>query len=317
MMRESEVRARAPAKAFCVSLSLLFAALTAASTACSFFPAGGYYTRAIARAPVDPNSANYIASMVESGNVDGFWAAPTPVEFINIARDTTPRRRVRQKVAYHDFDRPYPWSDDFRIEPLGDGHAIVIDERSCELYEAYNATFAGGELSAYSGAQWNLHRPFVPLPAGWPSAMASGLSLYAGMIRWEEVARGAVDHALNWGPPRGTVAQYTFVRPASATDQLPYTGPSRYQLPYGAHLRLRANFDLSHFGPQSRAIAQAMKTYGVYLADTGTKGNALYNAMPLDGVNRWDARDLASLAQIHIRDFELLTLGRIERVPGH
>ena len=86
------------------------------------------------------------------------------------------------------------------------------------------------------------------------------------------------------------------------------------QLPYGAHLRLRASFDISKFGPQSRVIARAMKTYGIYLADTDRSDNALYDALALDGSNPWNARDLASLSSIHISDFDVLKLDRIQSV---
>lgn len=289
----------------------------AALASCPFFTANDYYTRAVDRAPIDPRSQQYIASAVDAGDTGPFWATASPVEYINLARERDPDLRVRQKVPYHRFDSPFPWSDGFRIEPLGDAHAIVIRERTCEVFETYDTTYANGELSAYSGARWNLRRAFDPLPPGTPSAMASGLSLYAGMIRWEEVAAGRIEHALNFEAPAGTVAQWEFVRPASDTDGHPFRGTSLYRLPYGAHLRLHASFDISRFGPQSAAIARAMKTYGVYLSDTGSSDNGLYNAAALDGVNRWDANDLASLHAIHLRDFDVLPLGDIHRVPGH
>lgn len=288
-----------------------FVFLLGALLNCPFFTSGDYYTAPVTAARVDPQSARYIEAMVSAGNTGGFWTASTPVEFINVADRSTPRRRVRPKVKYHGFDDPYPWSDAFRIEPLSDAHAIVVDAGTCELYETYDTTYADGDLSAYSGAHWSLRRPFAPLPGGTPSAMASGLSLYAGMIRWEEVRSGHIDHALNWAAPAGTVAQYDYVRPASDTDRLPFKGTSPYRLPYGAHLRLRASFNLSHFGPQSRAIALAMKRYGIFLADTGSDDNALYDAMPLDGKNRWNARDLAALQSIHITDFDVLELGPV------
>ncbi|HLI96054.1 MAG TPA: hypothetical protein VKT72_08210 [Candidatus Baltobacteraceae bacterium] len=291
-----------------------FALLLGALTSCPFFTSGDYYTKDVSRAPVDAHSARYIDSMVDAGDTGGFWAAADPVEFINIANAGTPRRRVLGKVAYHRFDTPYPWADTFRIEPLSDAHAIVVDTRTCEVYESYQTAYADGTLTAYSGAHWNLRRPFAPLPGGAPSAMASGLSLFAGMIRWEEVQSGHIDHALNWEAPAGTVAQWDYVRPASDTDRLAFKGNSSYQLPYGAHLRLRASFDLSHFGPQSRAIAMAMKRYGIFLADTGSDDNGLYNAMPLDGQNHWDAGDLAALRSIHITDFEVLRLGSVSSV---
>ncbi|HEY5425755.1 MAG TPA: hypothetical protein VIJ77_04320 [Candidatus Tumulicola sp.] len=290
-----------------------FALLAVVAFDCPFFVANDYYTRQIAQAPIDPRSDRYIDSMVRAGNTAGFWVAAKPVEYINVADASTPRRQIRQKVRYHRFDTTYPWSADFRIEPLSDGHAIVVQSGSCDLYETYDTAFAGGVLSAYSGAHWNLRRAFTPLAPNNPSAMASGLSMYAGMIRWEEVARGSVDHALNWAAPAGTVAQFSFVRPASDTDQLAFKGTG-LQLPYGAHLRLRASFDISKFGPQSKAIARAMKTYGIYLADTDRSDNALYNALALDGSNPWNARDLASLSSIRISDFDVLKLDRIQSV---
>jgi hypothetical protein len=252
--------------------------------------------------------------MTGAGNTDGFWIADEPVRFVNLADAATPLRRVRQKVAYHHFDALYPWDDRFRIEPLSDAHAIVVRTDTCELYETYDTSYSDGILSAYSGAHWDLRRPFLPLAPGTPSAMASGLPMYAGMIRWEEVAAGSIHHALNWAAPAGTVAQWGFVRPGSDTDHLRFKGESAYQLPYGARLRLRASFDTSHFGRQSAAIARAMKTYGIVLADTA-RTNELYNALALDGSNHWDASDLAALSTIRISDFEVLALGRIERAP--
>jgi hypothetical protein len=253
--------------------------------------------------------------MSSAGNSGGFWIASRPVEVINIANGATRTYRVRQKVPYHRFPMEYPWDPAFRIEPLSDAHAIVVQTQSCNLYESYGTTFAGGVLSAYSGAVWNLHRPFVPLPPGNPSAMASGLSMYAGMIRWEEVASGNIAHALNWAAPAGTVAQWGFVRPASDTDGIAFKGRSSDQLPYGARLRLRASFDTSKFGPQSAAIARAMKLYGIYLADTARE-NELYNSVPLDGAPHWNAADLAALESLRISDFDVLALPPRERVPG-
>ncbi|MEO9263462.1 MAG: hypothetical protein ABI282_05165 [Candidatus Baltobacteraceae bacterium] len=263
---------------------------------------------------MDARSPQYVQSMIDAGNTGGFWIAAVPVEFVNVAGPRTPKRFVRPKVTYHHFDVAYPWDPGFKIEPLSDAHAIVVESRTCDLYETYETTYENGVLSAYSGWHWSLRRPFSPLPAGTPSAMASGLSLYAGMVRFEEVASGSIDHALNWGAPAGTAATRNFVRPASDTDGLAFKGLSRYALPYGAHLRLRASFDTSRFGPQSKIIAQAMKTYGIYLADTGGRGNALYNAAALDGSNHWNASDLAALDAIHISDFEVLTLGPVGSV---
>jgi hypothetical protein len=290
--------------------------LIAAWLGCPYFGNAGYYVEPVVSAHVDRNSRAYIQSAIEAGNRDGFWIASRPVEYVNVANDGTPMHRITQRVPYHRFPVTFPWSPNFWVEPLSDAHAIVLQQQTCTLYELYDAKFEGNTLSAYSGARWLLNRPFEPLPPGTPSAMASGLSLYAGMIRWEEVAAGRIDHALNWGAPAGTVAQYQFVRPASDTDGIAFKGASRYQLPYGARLRLHASFDTSRFGPQSSVIAQAMKKYGIYLADTG-RTNELYNAIAIDRVNRWNDADLEALASIRISDFDVIELGPILTVPGH
>ncbi|HEY8313544.1 MAG TPA: LamG-like jellyroll fold domain-containing protein [Candidatus Baltobacteraceae bacterium] len=283
---------------------------------CPIFAAGGPYNAPITNASVDPNDANYINSMVRAGNTPGFWAS-TGVEFVNVATSGTSMTTVHPKVAWHSFPVQYPWASSYKIEPLGDAHAMVLDTATCHLYESYSTSFSGGALSAYSGANWNTTQPFVSMRAGSPSAMASGLSIFGGMVKWEEVQSGTVNHALNWAATAHTVSQWGFVSPASSTDGLPFTGSSSYQLPYGAHLRLKASFDTSRLGPQAKIVAQAMKTYGIYLSDTGSSGNALYFANALNGSNPWNRSDLSTLGTIHISDFDVLKLPPMQRVPGH
>jgi len=298
------------------AVSTLAAITNAGLLSCGLFGGSGPYATPVTGAPVDPESRRYITAMADAGSRGGFWIAPDPVEFVNLANNATPTYRVRQKVPYHQFDTLFPWSPAFRVEPLSDAHAIVVQTQSCKLYETYNTSFAAHVLSAYSGAWWNLRAPFVPLAPGNPSAMASGLSLYAGMVRWDEIASGSINHALNWAAPAGTVSQWNFVRPASDAEGIAYKGSSAYRLPYGARLRLRADFDISRFGPQSAAIARAMKRYGIYLADTARE-NELYNSLALDGSNPWDGHDLSALSAIHITDFEVLALPHADHVPGH
>lgn len=283
---------------------------------CPVFTAGDYYNATISSAPVDPNSASYINSVVSSGDTAGFYAS-TGVEKVNLANNSTPLVTVKQQVSYHTFPVQYPWLSSYFIEPLSDRHAIVVQTQSCHLYESYGTTYSSSVLSAYSGANWNLTQPFAPLPAGSPSAMASGLSLFAGMVKWEDYQSGGIHHALNWGAIAHTVAQYKFVRPASDTDWLTFNGGSLPQLPYGAHLRLKASFNTSGWGPQAQMVAQAMKTYGIYLADTGSSANALYFGNAPDGSNPWNSSDLSALSKIHVSDFDVLTLPAIQTVPGH
>jgi hypothetical protein len=281
---------------------------------CPVFKAANTYNRIVTGATIDPHSADYINSVVQAGDTDGFYAS-TGVEQVNLANDQTPMLIVHQKVQYHQFPVPYPWKAGFYIEPLGDAHAMVVQTQSCHLYESYSTTYSGGTLSAYSGANWDMTGHFVPLAPGNPSAMASGLSLFAGMVRWDDYQSGSIDHALNWSAIAHTVSQSGFVRPASDTDHLQFDGSSQYELPYGARLRLKASFDTSGWGPQATMVANAMKTYGIYLADTGSSGNGIYFANAEDGSNPWDSNDLSALSGIHVGDFDVVKLPPIQNAP--
>ncbi len=280
---------------------------------CSVFAPDDYYSSVVTHAPADPKSGAYIESVVEAGDRYGFFAS-TGVEQVNLADDATPRLKVHAKVEYHRFPVPYPWEAAFFIEPLGDHHAMVVQHQVCHLYESYGTTYLSGTLSAFSGANWDLSKRFVPLPTGHPSAMASGLPLFAGMVRWEDYQSHCICHALNWTGVAHTVSHYGFVLPASDTDRLPFYGHSTYELPYGAHLRLRASFSTAGWGPQATMVANAMKRYGIYLADTGSDVNGLYFANADNGTDPWNQADLAALSRIHLGDFEVLKLPRIRYV---
>lgn len=277
---------------------------------------GGSYNATVTNSPVDKNSKAYIKSVIQAGDTAGFYAS-TGVEQVNLANDKTPLLHVHQRVRYHKFPVPYPWLSNFYIEPLGDAHAMIVHTQDCHLFESYGTIYKHPTLSAYSGAHWDLRKRLRWLPPGTPSAMASGLPLFAGMVRWEDYESGSINHALNWTGIAGSVAQYEFVRPASDTDWLPFQGKSSYQLPYGARLRLKASFNTSGWGTQATMVAQAMKTYGIYLSDTGSSGNGLYFANDSHGNNPWNSADLSSLSQITMSDFDVIQLPTILRVPGH
>lgn len=288
-----------------------------APTASSFYGCASFkgkpYDDVITHAPVDEHSADYIEAVVKAGDTKGFYAS-IGNEKINVASGNTPLLRVHPKAKFHQFPVPYPWTSSFYIERTSDHHAIVVQTQSCRVFESYETGYASGTLSAYCGANWNLNEHFKPLPLGSPSAMASGLSLFAGMVRWEDYQSGAILHALDWTAVAHTVAQYDFVTPASDTDRLAFYGSSSYQLPYGARLRLKATFDTSGWGPEAAMVATAMKTYGVYLADTGNSSNGLYFSNDETGGNPWSPSDLSALRRIRLSDFDLIKLPAIQRV---
>lgn len=280
---------------------------------CPIFTAGGWYNKPVAGAPTDPNSAAYINGAVAAGATSGLEMYFPSSEYVNIATSSTPRLAVHQKVSYHQFPVPYPWASNFKIEPAGDGHAMVLDTATCHLYESYGTAYTASTntLAAYSGADWDLSKPFAQLPAGQPSAMAAGLSIFAGMVKWEEVQTGTIHHALNIAIPAGTACYRCYTAPASASESYTYKGSSAYQIPYGGHLRLKASFNVSGLGPQAQVVARALQTYGAYMADTGCCME-LWQATPLDGNDaHWNRSDMATLGAIKLSDFEIMPVGPV------
>jgi hypothetical protein len=130
------------------------------------------------------------------------------------------------------------------------------------LYELYAARWNGGDPRAGSGAIFDLTDNALR-PAGWTSADAAGLSIYAGLLRYDEVAAGFVDHA---------------IRVTAACTYDAYLWPARHGAgtndrrcpPMGARFRLKAGFDASRFGRQARVVIRALKHYGLIVADNGS-----------------------------------------------
>src|SRR6185369_14564825 len=129
-------------------------------------------------------------------------------------------------------------------------HILMVDTDACRLYELFNARLVSGHWAAGSGATWDL-RSNALRPAGWTSADAAGLPIVPGLVRYDEVAAGAILHALRFTTDR---TRTSYVYPArhqageSSSTSLP---------PMGLRVRLEATYDTSHFSPQARVIAEA------------------------------------------------------------
>jgi hypothetical protein len=185
----------------------------------------------------------------------------------------------------------------------GDRHALLVDKDACKLYELFDLRHAGTGWSAGSGAIFDL-RSNKLRPAGWTSADAAGLPILPGLARYDEVARGRIDHALRFTVQRTRRAYvYPARHYASSSDD-----PSLP--PMGLRVRLKANVDISHFPKQARIVLQALKTYGMILADNGSNWYISGAANP-----KWSNDDLHSLGQITGADFEVVDTSSLPH-PG-
>jgi len=172
---------------------------------------------------------------------------------------TTPTNRTRG---------PYPIPRGVAIEggrsADGDRHALIVDRDRCRLYELFALyPTPGGGWRAGSGATWDLRSNRLR-PAGWTSADAAGLPILPGLARYEEVARGRIDHALRFTASR-TRRAYVWPARHFASDQTDPDLP-----PMGLRVRLKRTYPIAGFPPQARVVLRALKEYGMILADNGS-----------------------------------------------
>jgi hypothetical protein len=174
----------------------------------------------------------------------------------------------------------------------GDRHATAIDTDHCILYEIYDAFPQATSWQGGSGAIFNLLSDALR-PATWTSADAAGLPIFPGLVRYEEVAAGAIRHAIRFTVPQ---SQKAYVWPARHYASS-LTG-TQYP-PMGARFRLKASFDISHFSPANQVILTALKQYGMILADNGSSW--FLSGAPNDN---WNNSDLHQLTTILGSNFE-------------
>ncbi len=267
------------------------------------FPADNIWNTPVDGLPVDPRSAAYIASIgADTGLHPDFGSGEWEGGPIGIPYIVVPAGQPKVPVSfeYDDESDPglYPVPEGAPIEggsnSDGDRHILIVDAGECLLYELFYAFPQNGGWQAGSGAIFDLKANTLR-PDGWTSADAAGLPILPGLVRYEEVAEGEIKHAIRFTAPQ---TQRAYLWPArhfasSLTDpDLP---------PMGLRLRLRADFDLSGFAPEVQVILQAMKTYGIILADNGSPW--FISGVPDE---RWDNEILRQLKQVTGADFEVV-----------
>jgi hypothetical protein len=259
--------------AFALSGSAAEALRLPSAPKCPVFPATSPWNQRVDGLPVAADSDAIVRSIGVGDHVhadfgSGLWdGGPIGIPITVVGRET-PRSRVAFEYASESDKGPYPIPRGVKIEggPNADGdrHALLLDKDRCKLYELF-ALYPrpGGGWRAGSGAIFDLRSNRLR-PAGWTSADAAGLAILPGLARYDEVKRGRIDHALRFTVSRSRRA---YVWPARhfASD---LTDPSLP--PMGLRLRLRASFDTRPFPRQARIVLEALKRYGMIVADNGS-----------------------------------------------
>jgi hypothetical protein len=271
------------------------------------FTSGSLWNTDISAAAVDPNSTSIISNWVGAVNVHpDFGTDPTygiPYVVVNSSQGFV---GVNLEAYGDESDPgPMPVPANAPVEggssSSGDRHVLVLDNSNCFLYELYNSSVnPDGSWNADSTAVWDLlgngnaQRPYT-----WTSADAAGLPVFPGLVRYDEVTAGQIQHAFRFTLPKTSAA---FTPPAShwaATSSDPSAPPM------GMRLRIKSSYDVSGFSANMQVILAAMKKYGLILADNGS---ALYVTGVSDG--RWGS-DLDSLKTVPASAFEVVQMNPV------
>ena len=287
-----------------------------------YFVPGNFWTQDVSNAPVDPHSPAIIGWLADSG---GWGRGRMQTDFsirVLQADANTPM------VPFHPADIYYePDSDSVKAVPLpaggglegqtgyqcdvenADCHLIVVDRSQHKLYEAFMATMKKNAMTATFMGVWDLSRVYGPTGRGeqCTSADAAGFPIAPLLFNADEIASGSINHALRFILPNSKIRAGVYVVPATHAGGP--RGPANAP-PYGAHLRLKASFDLSKLSPPAQVVARAMQKYGIFLADGG---NIALTAQS-DADTQVKYSDLGfgphEMEALKVTDFEVLELGK-------
>jgi hypothetical protein len=283
---------------------------------CPLFPADNIWNTRVDSLPVHVNSALYVNTIgtnlpLHPDFGSGDWppgsGAPMGIPYV-VVSGTQPLVAVTFQYAAESDAGPYPIPPDAPIEggsnSAGDRHILIVDRDHCRLYELFAAyPETGGVWRAGSGAVFDLASNALR-PAGWTSADAAGLPILPGLVRYDEAASGAIEHAIRFTAPQ---TRRAYVWPArhfaSSLTAAPYP-------PMGQRFRLRADYDVRGFSPLARVILSALKRYGMILADNGSSW--FLSGAPDE---RWDNEVLAELKRVKGRDFEAVDVASLMGAP--
>jgi hypothetical protein len=265
---------------------------------CLLFPANNYWNTPVDNLPIHESSDAWINSIgrTRSFHMDfgsGTWdGGPIGIPYNVVEGNSMTKSSVNFYYPSESDPGPFPIPANPKIEHGSDHHILIVDSDDCQLYEIYDAWKQGSQWYGGSGAIWDLSSNDLRHDT-WTSADAAGLPILPGLARYEEVAAGVIGHALRF--TTNCTANY-YIWPARHKAQ---SGSCANPVPFGARFRLKADYDISGYSPQAQVILQAMKTYGIVLADNGSPWYV--SGAPNEGWNNTQLRELRDLTG---NDFE-------------
>ncbi len=285
------------------------------------FPPGAVWNQDVYDAPLDPKSAAVIADLAAHGGWGNGNIMQIDFSFEVLFDDgAAPMRTFERTDDFYepdcDFEQvPVPaggaleGEDGYECTTDGDCHLIVAQTSTGRLYEMWRANIVGGTFYGGCLAIWDMNRiyPDDGRGEGCTSADAAGFPIAPLLFTADEVAAGAIHHAIRFILPNNRIQHHVYVHPATHSTGPTSGGPDAP--PYGVHLRLRRDFPLASLpNDGARTVAVALQRYGMFLADGGNI--ALTARSDRTTTARWDGllapRDLQLLK---VTDFEMVDHG--------
>jgi len=281
---------------------------------CPMFPSDNVWNTPITNLPVNAMSAQWLSSMSSSSTnlhpdfgPSGDPSTPYGIPFV-VVNPKHPLVHVTFDYADESNKGPYPIGASTPIEggsaSTGDRHAIMVNPKTCTLFELYDATYSRSGSTAGSGAVWKL-RSNALRPASWTSADAAGLPILPGLLTYSEVKSGKVTHA---------------IRMTAEMSDKAYIWPARHEAgssndpslpPMGARFRLSASFDIAKYSTQAQVVLRAMQQYGLILADNGS--NWYFQGA---ASNKWPDALIAELKTIPASAFQAVDESSLQISPN-
>jgi hypothetical protein len=303
-----------------------------------YFPDDAWFYADVSAAPVTSDSSAITQWMVENMGPGGWGTGTMRIDFSIVAVDApagTEKRVFEIEPDYYyepDCDTapvPLPpggYVEDYPQDPpdpnnqwagydcsgFADGadcHMIVVSRSEQRLYELYHATVDAGN-TFYGGCEALWSTATAPTGDGrgqqCTSADAAGFPIAPLLFSAEEVKAGVIDHAIRFILPNSMIRAKKYVYPA--THGTNTSGPMT-SIPYGGHMRLKADYPIQNLKPAAQVVAKAMQKYGMYMADGGNI--ALTAQADVVSCATWAEVDLGpqDLNMLKATDFEVIDHG--------
>jgi len=292
---------------------------------------------------IEANSAammTRISNILVANNISpviglAYYQWTSPLHLVDSSITTINKITIYQpeNTGYHETVDPLgtkiitnlPVPTTLNPDPQADGHMIIFDTNLKEFHEFsrfkwINSTFASAtRYDRFAYNAMGTYPAYLPGTRWWmKSVRGAGAPFIAGLIRWDEIVRGDLNHALAISGP---------VNRMKALDTSPWSSElcspvaSRNDgyaigldtVMEGQRFQLNPSYDISSLPPKAKLIATALKTYGGFLVDNAHGFNIYFESKGNYANSLWNtyASDIVTIQNIPLSQFRVITCSSI------